>query len=919
MSTDPKRWQRIKEIVAEALELPPEDRGSFLSSACAGDEKLEHEARELVALGAPDEENTPSGILDDSALAAAGLEASSQMSSEGACVSVEGSLIGQQLGPYRVLRRIGEGGMGVVYEAEQERPARRVALKVLQGRWATGDMRTRFEHEIEALGRLEHPGIARIYGAGRDEGSGVVYFAMELVDGVPLTEVASSDLHTRIGLLAQLCDAVHHAHMHGVIHRDLKPDNVLVDREGRVRVLDFGIARFVEGPQADETRTVAGQLVGTLAYMSPEQVSGDPTRIDLRSDVYALGVLCYELLAKRLPYDFAGRSLTAKLRAIEEETPAPPSRFEPTLRGDIDLVLLHALAKEPELRYSSAAELAADLRRVLRHEPITVRPPTLGYIVARFVRRHRAASALAALALLLLITAVVGTSIGLVHAERERARAVRAAEGVRDINEQLLLLVGQIPPELLAGQEVIRELLRRWQQAVEEGFAEEPRLQREMFEALGWAQYNLGLWEEGAANLSRAWAGYRLLMAPETEPFAPEKGTTALLRVGDRLLQCRSRLGVDEELLRASDELLKKARRVKGGEHPRTLTAMATRASLLHAAGQLEAALELYEECLAIRAQADPFGLETLTVRTDYALALQDAHKLDASAQQYEQVLRAHREQHNDYYVERRLNAAIGLSQLRQEQGAVPQALELQREIVRDARRHWGEGQLRTLRQANRLVSLLKTAGKKKESQQLAEETARISMRHAPASEESFIARNSWIHALLDQEEYVQAATQARALLTAMQEQMPEEDPRIWTVRDDLANALAGLGRYADAEREFIAVLGLREKALGRTHVSTLISLNNLAWMLLQSGSSKSAASRYAELMQRSNVAKLPPRVEATFGLNYGRALLAAGRAKEARIELERALATLSQLPGTAELVDKTQKALEKARQQDSR
>lgn len=906
MSDDPRRWQRIKDLVAEALELPVAARADFLAGRCGGDEDLHRDAAALVAAGAPDDVDTPRGILDDSALVAAGMAAA------GASADPSGDeLVGRRLGPYLVLRRIGQGGMGVVLEAEQESPARRVALKVLQGRWASEQLRARFDLEIETLGRLEHPGIARIYGAGRDAETGVVYFAMELVDGVPLTRYAAGqERAARIALLAAVCDAVQHAHLNGVIHRDLKPDNILVDQAGRPKVLDFGIARWAEGSGEPVTHTLTGQLVGTPAYMSPEQVARDVRQVDLRADVYALGVLCYEVLAGRPPHDLTQLPLAAALRVVAEAEPPPPSRHVPELRGDLDLICLHALAKDPTRRYGSAAELAADLRRVLANQPIQVRPPSPAYLLARFVRRHRAASFLAVVALLLLVSAVLGTSVGLFRAERERARAVSAAEGVRAINRQLLLLVGQIPPELFSGLDVAQELLRRWEEAIRSGFAEDPALQTEMRELLGWAQYNLGLYADGAENLRQAAAGYAAQQGP---------AALATLRARDRFVQCRSRVTVDAELLAFARESFVRCREALGFTHGRTLTAMATEASMLHAAGRTEAALERYRDVLPRLAAVDPFGLETLSVRSDYALVLADAGQAEAAEAQYAAVVEAFAGQHPGQYPERELNAMIGLSQLLERRQALPEAVAILERIVATARRRWGEGQVRTLRQANRLARLYLETGARQRGQDLAAETARISKRQAPRSEESLIARNTWIHSLLREGAHDRAEAEARALLADMQGFLPATDPRVWTARDDLANALAGLGRHAEAEQEFRAVLELREQALGPRATSTLISMNNLAWLLLQAGESTRAAARYGELMARADAAELPERARATFRLNHGRALLAAGQLTAAEQALTQALAAFRKLPGTAELERKATAALGELAQRQGR
>src|SRR5262245_48547007 len=294
---------------------------------------------------------------------------------------------------YRILRLIGEGGMGAVYEAEQEQPRRTVALKVIKPGIATPELLKRFEQESQALGRLQHPGIAQIYEAGTaDTGFGPQpYFAMEFIEGPHLRQYAAAqelDVRARLEIMAKVCDAVHHAHQRGLIHRDLKPGNILVDERGQPKILDFGVARVTDSEAHATRQTDIGQMIGTLAYMSPEQVLADPLALDTRSDVYALGVVLYELLAARMPYAIS-RKLDETIHAIREEDPARLSQISRSYRGDIETIVAKALEKDRARRYGSAAELAADITRYLKDEPIVARLPSTGYQIQKFARRHK--------------------------------------------------------------------------------------------------------------------------------------------------------------------------------------------------------------------------------------------------------------------------------------------------------------------------------------------------------------------------------------------------------------------------------------------------------------------------------------------------------------------------------------------------
>jgi tetratricopeptide (TPR) repeat protein/predicted Ser/Thr protein kinase len=299
-------------------------------------------------------------------------------------------------GPYRILRVLGEGGMGVVYLAEQDKPRRRVALKVLKPGAATAEHLRRFEHEADVLGRLQHPNIAQIFEAGMaDAGHGPQpFFAMELIAGQPLTVYARErnlGNRQRLAIMIDVCRAVQYAHTKGVIHRDLKPSNILVDEAGRPKVLDFGVARLTDGDvHATVLGTGVGQLVGTIPYMSPEQAAADPDALDTRSDVYTLGVICYQLLAGRLPHEVKGKAPLEAVRTIREDDPTPLSAANRAFRGDLETIVATALEKDPDRRYPSAAALADDIERYLTDQPIVARPAGTIYRLRKFTKRNKA-------------------------------------------------------------------------------------------------------------------------------------------------------------------------------------------------------------------------------------------------------------------------------------------------------------------------------------------------------------------------------------------------------------------------------------------------------------------------------------------------------------------------------------------------
>jgi WD40 repeat protein/predicted Ser/Thr protein kinase len=427
----------VENLFHQAADLPAPQQQAFLDAACADNPALRVAVENLLA----DDARLRAGAGPAHVLKSPLLRMPAGTFAGAVEPAAQPWGLPLRVGHYCILRRIAEGGMGAVYEAEQDSPRRTVALKVVRPGLASPALIKRFTHEAQILGRLHHRGIAQVYEAGLGD-DGQPFFAMEFIRGLPLDEYAriqSLTVPARVELVARVCDAVQHAHEKGVIHRDLKPANILVDESGQPRVLDFGVARATDADLiTGEGLTRTGQLLGTPEYMSPEQVIADPAAIDQRADVYALGIILFELAADRRPYQLENRPLAEAARLILEEDPPRLGSINPELQGDIETIVAKALEKDRGRRYASAADLAADLRHWLAHEPIRARPPSALYHLRKFARRHKALVVGAITTGVALVLGLIGTILFAVGESRQRNQAEQNARAANDEKQEAL-------------------------------------------------------------------------------------------------------------------------------------------------------------------------------------------------------------------------------------------------------------------------------------------------------------------------------------------------------------------------------------------------------------------------------------------------------------------------------------------------
>ncbi|HSR50010.1 MAG TPA: serine/threonine-protein kinase [Acidobacteriota bacterium] len=670
---DKERFRRIEELFHQVRVLPPEDRATFLDRACGDDLELRAEVDSLLAHSDDDTRQLE-------------IHATPQPHAEAAPHDVEGGdrsqddpsspddrtlsplprrgsvpeQPGTRIGPYKILERIGEGGFGTVYMAEQTDPVRRkVALKIIKLGMDTRQVIARFEAERQALALTDHPNIAKVLDAGATE-SGRPYFVMELVRGMPITEYCDQNklsARERLELFIPVCRAVQHAHQKGIIHRDIKPSNVLVtlhDGQPVPKIIDFGIAKATKGSLTEKTLfTEFRQFIGTPAYMSPEQAEMSGLDIDTRSDIYSLGVLLYELLTGATPLD-SDRLRKAGygeiLRLIRDEEPVTPSvkvsslgdsarqvatrrRSEPgalskLFRGDLDWIVLKAMEKDRKRRYQSASELAEDISRHLKNRPVSAGPPSTLYRLTKFVRRHRAAVSAAAVVMLALVAGLTLATAGFLQASRERNAAEQArlearaeaqrSQAISDFLERILTEIDSHN----SGHSGVE---------TEDVIEEAKQLFGENHPTVAAALSSLALQMQNTGRLNAAETLYRESL--KIWSTIDESGYNAGVVEGrlGKLLYLSGRDAESEEHLRASIELFSDLPEGAGLAFCEPRIALG---ELLNRRGQSEEAIRQFSEALRIRQELAPEQrYEIAVVRELIIQSLATSERLEEAAE----------------------------------------------------------------------------------------------------------------------------------------------------------------------------------------------------------------------------------------------------------------------------------------------
>jgi serine/threonine protein kinase/tetratricopeptide (TPR) repeat protein len=751
---------------------------------------------------------------------------------------------------YKIRQEIGEGGMGTVYLAEQLRPVRRqVALKLIKQGMDSRNVLARFDSERQALALMEHPNIARVLDAGTTA-DGRPFFVMELVKGIPITEYCDEhrlDLNGRLALFRQVCSAVQHAHQKGIIHRDLKPSNILVkshDDRPVPKVIDFGLAKATSGMRLSEQSlyTAFGNVAGTPLYMAPEQATFNALDVDTRADIYALGVILYELLTGSTPIareSIRQAAIDEMLRVIREvEPPAPssristsealpslaanrqvePSRLSRLVRGDLDWIVMKALAKERERRYASSIGLADDIERHLNHEPVSAGPPSAAYRLRKFVRRNRVQVTAAALVLLALVLGVVGTTLGLLEARRQeriadaqRHQTEKRLGQVQKMNDILGSIFKDLNPKSAANagkplSAVLGERLDRATAEIEGEATGDPLAVARMQMTLGRSQLGLGYPDRAITLFSKARSTF-------TAAHGPDHPDT-LMSMNNLAISYHD-AGQYERALKLGEETLALRRAKLGPDHPDTLLSMNNLALSYRNAGQSDRALKLFEETLALRrAKLGPDDPDTLMSMSNLAISYADAGQPD-------------------------------------------RALKLDEETLALRKAKLGADHPQTLASMNNLAASYHDAGQPDRALRLFLDTLVLyKAKLGPDHPDTLRSMNNLAVGYRDAGQADRALRLFLDTLALQKAKLGPDHPETLTSMYNLANSYELSGGTGRALKLFEETLALQKAKLGPDHPETLRSMCSLAGIYADTGQHERALKLYGETqaIQRSKL-----------------------------------------------------------------
>lgn len=875
----PERWQQIRDVFEEAQELDPAERSAFLNRACLSDPSLRQEVEVLLA----SDDDAGSSFLQ-AAPALDGLIANLEEVLSGGGLQ-EGQLFADR---FQLVRKLGEGGMGQVWLAEQTSPVRRqVALKLIKAGMYDEALVQRFQSERQSLAIMDHPAIAKVFDAGATP-QGQPYFVMEYVPGLPITEYCDQQklkIRDRLELFVQACEGVQHAHQKAIIHRDLKPANILVvevDGTPVPRIIDFGLAKAAT-PQAegDSVFTQLGHFVGTPGYMSPEQADSSVRDVDTRTDVYSLGVVLYVLLAGLQPFETGQgqkQPLDELLRKLREEEPPLPSTkvstdrdtsaataearcLEPgqlvsLLRGDLDWITMKALEKDRARRYSAPSELAADIRRCLRNEPVVACPASTAYRLQKYVRRHRAAVTVALGAALLLLSFAVAQAVQLRHitqerdrANRERDHATRERDRANRITDFMTGMFKVSDPSAARGNSVTaREILDKASNEMETGLAKDPEVQSQMIQVMAQTYLNLGLIARAHELSKRALDARMSLLGPD-DP----KTLESMAQLGLIL----NREGHYVEAEKVERQALEGERRVLGPEDPLTLDTMSNLVYIVQGPGHFDDAEKLAREVIEVATRKlGPESPPVLEAMSNLGGALWNQGRYVESEREYRLVLDADRRVYgSDHPATLRSMGSLAIAV--EQQGRLAEAEQLLREDLAATERVLGPDHPFTIHTMSNLATVLSDEGRNAEAEKLCRQVLTIELRVlGPENPYTLLTKSILAEALFEDGHFQDAEKLQRETVATMARTLGPEHPSTLECRYYLARSLIREGRYPEAEKNAGEAFAALIRTLGPQHPFTLGALQQLGRAMAYNHRYPEASKLFRDMIGKQDAAK---------------------------------------------------------------
>ena len=762
------------------------------------------------------------------------------------------------IGPYRLLEKIGEGGMGEVWVAEQQKPIRRrVALKLIKTGMDTRQVIARFESERQALAMMDHPAIAKVFDAGETD-DGRPYFVMEYVQGIPVTTYCDKNRLTtqeRLGLFRRICEGVQHAHQKAIIHRDLKPSNILVaiqDGNAVPKIIDFGVAKATAQSLTERTMyTELGMLVGTPEYMSPEQAEMSGQNVDTRTDVYSLGAILYELLVGALPFDpkeLRRAGYDEIRRKIREEDPPKPSTRLSTmgdastthatnrrtdrpalirqLRGDLDWITMKALEKDRTRRYGSPSDLAADIERYLHHQPIVARPPSTVYKAKKFVRRHRVGVGVTAALAVLLIAFSITTAVQARRIASERDRANREAEAARQVSDFLTgLFKVSNPSEALGNSITAREILDKGADQINRELQGQPIVQARLMDTMGQVYHSLGLFDQALPLLRSALDTRRSTLGDKNPDVA-----SSLQALGYLLIAKGDYAAAESPL----QESLAIRREILGRDHPDVASSLATLGEVNYDKGDLATAERFYRESLAIRRRAwGDNHLEVAAGLNDLAITLKAKGDYDEAESMYRESLAIKRQVLGEVHpsiAQSLNNLGMYLYQMflnKKNDGT--EAEQLLRQALEMNLRMLGPEHPEVSTNLNNLGLLLRDKGDLDQAIALFREVTELDRKNLGEDHPYVAGRMNNLASTLGRKGDTAAAEELfRQSLVIQRKNFPEKSWQIATTKILLAGCLQQGEKYPEAESLGLEAFPIIKDSYGLTHARTQAALRRL-------------------------------------------------------------------------------------------